>query len=163
MVRRHWAISVSLVLAQCSGQHKQAAPAAHEVRVPPPAGNELEMSDLGPVDAGATAPSDACAGKAPPDLVSVVSRRAADAKRCYERALKDDPRLTGRLVVAIRIREDGSVAGVELTEDEIGNATLRDCVQETFSRAIAVHPEGGCIQVVVPLRFVPKQTADAGP
>jgi hypothetical protein len=47
---------------------------------------------------------------------------------CYERALRDDPRLAGTLELAVRVTRDGAVRNVKVRRDTVKHAGLRKCV-----------------------------------
>ncbi|HHO51974.1 MAG TPA: AgmX/PglI C-terminal domain-containing protein [Deltaproteobacteria bacterium] len=49
-------------------------------------------------------------------------------RACYERALKSNPRLRGRIVASWRIEASGEVSRPRITRDEIGDEGLQSCV-----------------------------------
>lgn len=53
---------------------------------------------------------------------------AGQVRACYERALKSNPRLRGRIVASWRIEASGEVSRPRITKDDIGDEGLRDCV-----------------------------------
>jgi outer membrane biosynthesis protein TonB len=52
-------------------------------------------------------------------------------RACYERALKGEPGLAGRLVVSFEIRPDGSVRDAVLEVDGLGRTSVSRCVLRT--------------------------------
>jgi hypothetical protein len=79
-----------------------------------------------------------------------VQRAAIDA--CYERALRDDPRLAGTLELAVRVARDGAVSKVKVRRDTVKHAGLRKCVSRAVSEVRTLqHAEGP--EVTYPVRF----------
>ena len=104
-----------------------------------------------------------CSGSAPRDLQDAIRRRAADVRPCYERALREQPTLEGRLVVAVRIDSQGTVASVSVRENELADIEVAACIEKLFTIAFPVGANGNCVDVHLPIRFAPKKNADAGP
>jgi hypothetical protein len=160
------------LLAQCAGTQsgsEQSAP--QSAVVPPPVKEEPatavepsfdtaahELSADGP-DSGTGV---ACSGAATRELAEELRMRALETKPCYEQALRENPKLAGRLVVALRVEADGSVSKPAIRQDGVGSERLARCVWQVFVRRMASPPERGCVDVMVPLNFKPK-VADAGP
>lgn len=83
--------------------------------------------------------------------------KGATVRRCYERALRGDPRLEGKLMVELAINEDGSVCSSTIASHTFPSATVPDCVAEMMGAGIYPKPEGGCVQFNIPIIFkVPK-------
>jgi hypothetical protein len=89
----------------------------------------------------ANAPRDAPVTVETPEPPAVDSRRITPAavaarvrerlpaiRACYERELKRQPTMSGRLVVAFSIGPGGRVAGTAIDADEIGDAQVARCV-----------------------------------
>ncbi len=160
----HLMLILAASVGACAAQQPQQAP-------PPAAPSTASAAAPGasdPVRAGPSAnPSgEACRGVATPRLVDELRARTTDTRLCYERALRDSPALAGRLVVSVRVTEDGSVAAVEFPEDDLRTDSVRDCARQIFLRPFSTPPERGCLVAVVPIRFKPKPPAGptgAGP
>ncbi len=102
-----------------------------------------------------------CAGSLDGEAIEGLRREIVNVRRCYDRQLKSDPSLRGRIVIELLLLEDGRVCSVRATDDQIGNPELLSCVL-AFLQSIRIEPEHGCVTVNVPLNFKPYD-ADAGP
>src|SRR5688572_12812275 len=145
-------LALAVVAFGCAA--KSSAPPAHAENVPsvttepspeaqptsasqpgePPAAN-------GPADEAA----DSCTGQATPELAAELRQRAVESRHCYERALRDDKSLTGRMLVEATYAEDGSARGVTLVNDDLGHAVMGSCVLSLFDAPVAAAPAGGCV------------------
>ncbi len=83
-------------------------------------------------------------------------------KECYERALRTQPALAGKLVVRYSIVGDPSVGGLVGESNIVGDKStitdldLRECVQESMYAARFPPPtSGGEVQVEYPFTFKP--------
>ena len=74
-------------------------------------------------------------GKADLDAIvrDIRGRRKAIAA-CYERALKSNPALAGKLVVRFSIASAGTVVAVAIDEDTLGAADVAGCVRGLIAR-----------------------------
>ena len=71
-------------------------------------------------------------GPAPtPGIGDVIERHAGRIQQCYERELKQDPGMSGKIVVSFRIDTNGSAVGLRATRDSVGGA-VADCVLGVF-------------------------------
>lgn len=105
-----------------------------------------------------------CTGNAAAPLVESIRTRAANARSCYEDALKAAPTLKGRVLVEIRVTREGKACPIKLVQNDLASSTtlapcLRALMEQTYPR-----PDDGCVDLSLPLRFVPEFVeADAGP
>lgn len=103
-----------------------------------------------------------CKGLYPRRLGTAVSTRAAELQRCYSRAFVGDRFLAGRMTVHVTIGESGVVCAVEIAKTTIQSG-VPECVAETLRNwprfGQTDSPRGGCVNVTIPLNFVP---ADEG-
>jgi outer membrane biosynthesis protein TonB len=97
-----------------------------------------------------------CSGEEPSSLRSVLAGRAAQARRCYERALMQNNMLQGRMQISVRIGPNGSVCSANLTQNEL-DPGVGNCVLGIFRSTTFPAPKGGCVDASVPLRFEPKK------
>lgn len=74
-------------------------------------------------------------------------------KRCYETALKEDPRLRGRVVFELDIAADGTVTTVKLTLPE-ENPAFELCLTRR-ARTLRFGKGSAPIKVTWPLQLVP--------
>jgi hypothetical protein len=139
---------------------RATAPALTEPPPPPPPPEE----DAGPAPAktapATTAASGACSnckGTASPALQSALSARAAASRPCYERALRVNAALTGKMLVSVRVDPTGLVCNVGIAQDGVHSAEVSTCVMGMFRNSRFPAPTGGCVDVNVPMSFVPKE------
>jgi TonB family protein len=67
-------------------------------------------------------------GRTDASLLAVVERYAAGIRFCYDNELKREPRLRGKLVIAITVAASGEVTDARVVEDTVGSAALSACV-----------------------------------
>jgi hypothetical protein len=100
-----------------------------------------------------------CRGSLGPEAAEAIRREVTKVRRCYDRQLKTDPEIQGRMLVELLVLEDGAVCSLRAIENEIDSPALLSCVL-AFFQSIRIEPENGCVTLRVPLLF---RTADAGP
>jgi hypothetical protein len=144
-----------------------AAPAAASATVAPAAASE--EFPTGPNTQYGTFPNlnEGCMAKcdkkhATRDLVEAVTRRQAAASSCYQKALRTDPRLSGRVAMTVRLGPDGKACYVQITRNELGDSGVAECAEDVFFDFVYPPPDGGCVEVNVPLRFLPRSALDGG-
>lgn len=108
-------------------------------------GGALKSVDFGDVPAskGGSAGSGTVAAKAPSAsmsaaaesgtpgaAMSVLSRRSAGVKKCYEKALAEQPNLQGKLKVRIVVDASGVVTNIEVVESTLAHAATVKCAVE---------------------------------
>jgi len=97
-------------------------------------------------------------GELDPSLVSKeVRTRIGAIKACYERSLKRNPSLSGKVKVRWTITAAGTVASVEIEEDSMGDAEVTSCIKGLVSRWRFPAPSGGSVEVVYPFVFQSSQ------
>ncbi|HEX6837873.1 MAG TPA: AgmX/PglI C-terminal domain-containing protein, partial [Polyangia bacterium] len=108
---------------------KSARPAAAKTPAPAPAAR--------PTDAPPPADDE---GRIDKDTIrAVVQRHVKDVQFCYEQALKDSPKLAGRIVVRMTLVTKDGVARVgdgeiQPEDGDIPSLTMQSCVLQAFSR-----------------------------
>ena len=104
-----------------------------------------------------------CTGDPSAQLVDAIRGRAADSRACYEDALKASPSLAGRVIVAIRVTHDGQACPIRVESNELASSkTLVSCIRTLLERSYP-KPNGGCLDLNLPLKFVPEFIeSDAG-
>lgn len=100
-----------------------------------------------------------CNASVSAELQQALTARAAKSRVCYERLLREDATRTGSVVVNVRMSGQGQFDEASLIKDEIGNAEFAECILSSFREPTGTWIEGGCAEVNVPLRFVPKRQA----
>lgn len=127
---------------------------------PPPAEEDAGKPDEKPkakVASGPSPCSKACTGVASGALQSALSGRAAQSRGCYETALRNNTTLEGTMTIAVKVGPDGTVCGARVAADGLHDPGVTNCVINKFAGAKLPPAEGGCAEVNVPLRFMPKR------
>ena len=88
------------------------------------------------------------------NLNDVLRRRQRDIERCYERALAQDPSLSGRLTVQFTIGADGAVTDARLPDNGL-NDSVGNCVLGRVRRWRFDPPDGGTVTVRRPYLLEP--------
>jgi hypothetical protein len=157
---------------------RTAEPQAPPVAAPPATSAEAQVFDTPPpppppppaptasVDAGPDKPirraggpagcAGPCEGSEPPGLQGQLAAKAGLARGCYERALRQNPTLAGRLLVAVKVGTTGSVCSASIAQNELGDPGVASCVAQIFRSATFAAPQGGCVDAQVPIKFSPK-------
>jgi hypothetical protein len=90
------------------------------------------------------------------DLASITqeirSRRKAIAA-CYERALKQTPTLTGKLVIRFSIAAAGTVSAVDIDDDTLGAPEVGACVRALVLRWRFAPPADAPVELSFPFIF----------
>jgi hypothetical protein len=130
---------------------------------PPPPPEESAPSAEGNAPKPAAAPGynqcsvPKCGGTAPPALQQALTQRGGAARACYERALRTNAMLQGKVMLAVRVDNAGNVCSASIEQDEIHSNEVNSCLVRSFRSAKVPPAAGGCVDVRVPLSFVPQQ------
>lgn len=84
----------------------------------------------------------------------VLSRQKKALRDCYERALKRDRSLKGKIVIRFEIMENGRTSNIEI-DDQMGNSGVARCIRGRVKYWRFPKPAGGTVFVDVPLVFQP--------
>ena len=131
--------------------------------IPPPiaiedAGAEAGAKKVAVVYAGNQCDAKKCGGATSSDIESALSFRAKQAHRCYDNALAQDPTLRGKVSIAVRIGSNGQACSAGVASNELASApAVANCVAGYFRGQAFPTPRGGCIDVNIPINFVPRQ------
>lgn len=135
---------------------------------PPPGGGSPAISAEPVSTAPAPAPSSApaerkvCNAPVSPQLQQALAGRGAKARSCYEQLLRVDPQRAGVVLVNVRMSGQGQFDEATLIKDEIGDLDFAQCLLTNFREPTGTFIDGECVEVNIPLRFVPKKPdADA--
>jgi len=93
----------------------------------------------------------------PAQLQKVFSKHAGEAQKCYERALKMNQSLSGRVVLTLTIGRDGSVAAADARGDTLNDNNVNDCLERQARAWTFPEPSGGAAKVRKPFTFSPKR------
>lgn len=143
-------------------QNNTPPPPVFDIPAPPEieAGLDAEADAKKPAvgTTGATLCSNPCTGNVPPALRSALSSTAGAARGCYERALRTNSMLQGRMMVAVRVASNGNVCSASVVQDSVGSPQVSSCVGGLFRGKRFPPVTGGrCADVQVPLSFKPRE------
>lgn len=91
----------------------------------------------------------------PGAIAKVVKSRLTAVKECYERELKRNPQLAGKVVIRFTIEDDGRVSNVAVEEQTLGDPNVGSCIVSRFERFRFPKPDGGAVTVSYPFIFSP--------
>jgi hypothetical protein len=97
-----------------------------------------------------------CTGSATNELQAALQVRGQLARRCYNQALQGDSTLKGHVSITVRVGGSGSVCSVGVGSNDMSTPAVANCAANMFRNATYPPPHGGCIDVAVPLSFVPQ-------
>jgi hypothetical protein len=141
-----------------------AAPMPDNIVPPPPpiasvaedAGSSQAVKKT-PVQSTFCATCGSCTGTPAANFQSIVRGRAGSAQRCYEKALSQQEQLQGKLTVNLCVGVGGGVCGASIASDSLGSPLVSQCVLNIFRATVFPSPKNGCVDVQVPLNFVPQK------
>lgn len=88
-------------------------------------------------------------------IASVVRRRIKSLQDCYERELKRDGSLSGKIEVEFTIGESGRVDEARVSNNEMGSKAVGSCLVSRVRRWKFPTPDGGSVTVNFPFIFTP--------
>lgn len=97
-----------------------------------------------------------CKGEVSHELRTYLSGRASQGRKCYERALLQNASLKGHMKVQLRLGSQGNLCSAAMAGDELQDPGLSMCILQLFRASVYPSPQGGCVDVAVPLSFVPQ-------
>lgn len=83
-----------------------------------------------------------------------VNRRIGVLKGCYERALRRDPTLSGKIIIQFTISGSGKVSSAKATTNEL-TPEVGSCITSAFMGFRFPPPEGGSLTFEYPFMFTP--------
>lgn len=99
-----------------------------------------------------------CTGNSSDEMSTALAFRAKQAHRCYDNALAQDATLRGKVSIAVRIGTNGAACSAGIASNDMGgNTSVASCVAGYFKSGGFPAPKGGCVDVNVPINFVPRQ------
>jgi hypothetical protein len=97
-------------------------------------------------------------GELDPGIVArEVRSRLGAVKACYERALKRNPSLSGKIIIHWTITAAGTVSGVDVENDTMGDSEVANCIKSLVVRWRFPAPSGGSVEVSFPFVFQASQ------
>lgn len=131
--------------------------------IPPPpvveeAGVDAGKKANGVVFTGTQCDAKKCTGASTSDIETALAFRAKQSHRCYDNALANDPTLRGKISIAVRIGANGTACSAGVASNELSSApAVASCVVSNFRGQAFPVPKGGCVDVNIPINFVPRQ------
>lgn len=91
-------------------------------------------------------------------VVQMIKNRLGAIRACYERELKRNPTLAGKVTVQFTIEQQGNVSGVKVVDNTTGEAAVGTCVANAVQRfRFNPGPEGGSVSFSYPFVFAPQR------
>lgn len=91
------------------------------------------------------------------EIEAVIQRHMVQIQDCYQRGLKMNQDLSGKLSEKFVIARDGSVSKAETMDSTLADATVGDCINRRLLRLEFPKPKGGGIVIVkYPFVFQPR-------
>jgi len=84
-----------------------------------------------------------------------AQQHSGSLRRCYERRLKQNNTLSGRLEIGLTVGSGGQVQGARITSDSVRDPDVATCVRQAVSSWRLPAPQGGCVNVAYPISFTP--------
>ncbi len=88
----------------------------------------------------------------------VVNANLASVKYCYEKGLKKNPELRGKVTVEFIIGANGSVASSKILASTMHEAEVEQCIAMVIKRWIFPKPYKGTVDVKFPFIFAPSSS-----
>lgn len=85
-----------------------------------------------------------------------TQQNSGSLRRCYERRLKQNNTLAGRLEVGLTVGSGGQVQGARIVSDSVRDPDVAACVRQAVSGWRLPAPTGGCVNVTFPISFTPR-------
>lgn len=92
-------------------------------------------------------------------VIAKIRSRLGGIRACYERELRKNPTLAGKVTIEFAIEERGNVSGVKVAENTTGDTAVGECVANEIKRIPTFNPgpEGGKVVFSYPFVFAPQQ------
>lgn len=123
---------------------------------------DLEARQAGPTStsrapAEPREPSEPETGKVDPSNVrAVFAQHQAAFQRCYERALKRDSSLQGKITLSVVIGSSGKVSKANVTGVTLQDSEMNRCMEGQVRAMNFAKPQGGAVRVNMPMSFQPQ-------
>jgi TonB family protein len=88
-------------------------------------------------------------------IAKVVRARLRSIQDCYEKELKRDPTLAGKIEIEFTIGAGGEVEDARVSSNKMGSAPVGDCIVSRVRRWRFPQPDGGRVTVNYPFIFTP--------
>lgn len=90
-------------------------------------------------------------------VVAMIKKRIGAIRACYERELKRNPTLAGKVTIEFTIQPQGNVTGVKVAQNSTGDDQVGICVKNAVGGfRFSPGPEGGSVSFSYPFVFAPQ-------
>lgn len=89
------------------------------------------------------------------EVAKVFSRRKSAVQRCYEKALKTNESLKGKVIIQFMIGPAGRVTKIKVKSNSTGNDGVANCIVEKVESWRFPPPEGGSVTFTFPFVLQP--------
>ena len=113
---------------------------------------ELQLSGPGPIEGEGSKSS----FRTSMQINEVVKSHLGSLKYCYNRELKRNPSLQGRIVIMFKIQSDGNISECRVVESSMGNASVEKCLTRSIKRWRFPEILEGETEVTYPFVFFPE-------
>src|SRR5688572_24069586 len=87
-------------------------------------------------------------------IQQVIHRSLARVRYCYEKQLRRNPSLGGRVVVFFGIGADGGISDLKISSSTLGDPEVEKCMLKALAPLrFPKPPDGGTVQVSYPFLF----------
>lgn len=91
------------------------------------------------------------------EVQPVIEKNFSKFISCYSKVLEEFPFISGKLTLYFRIREDGKVRWVYVSDSTVGSQKLHSCIIEEALKFRFPKPHGGEAEFSFPLELEPPQ------
>ncbi len=91
----------------------------------------------------------------PKEVARYVRARLRSIQDCYNRELKRNPSLSGKIEIEFTIGENGRVEDTEAITNKMGSSAVANCIMGRIKRWRFPKPDGGSVTVAYPFIFTP--------
>jgi tetratricopeptide (TPR) repeat protein len=96
-------------------------------------------------------------GRLPPEVIQrIVRQNFGRFRLCYEKGLRTNPILSGRIATKFVIDRSGAVSTAQDNGSDLPDSGVVSCVVRAFGNLAFPQPEGGIVSVVYPVTFSPE-------
>jgi TonB family protein len=91
----------------------------------------------------------------PSAIADIVRKRLRSIQDCYEKELKRDSSLQGKIEIEFTIGSTGAVEDARVSSNKMGSDAVGDCIVSRVRRWRFPQPDGGSVTVNYPFIFTP--------
>ncbi len=87
---------------------------------------------------------------------NVMARHQGAMKNCYERSLRRDPSLRGRVNLTLVVDTSGKVTRAKASGETLHDSAINNCMEIHARTIVFPKPEGGAVRLNFPYNFSPQ-------